>query len=95
MFVPIIIPTQTGIPVCPECGKLENVINVCKHCGHEYKDKKWSISFTIFFCICVFIGIYLVVMTIGWLFKNGIGYNISFLEMLLEQWDFIRNLRIF
>ena len=44
MNVPIII-TQHEQGKCPSCGKAEEVISVCKHCGHEYKDDdKVSVS---------------------------------------------------
>jgi len=44
MFTPIIIPIQQPEKSkCPECGKNENIISVCKHCGHEYEEDelKW------------------------------------------------------
>jgi len=35
----IIIPINLSEkPKCPSCGKDENIIEVCKHCGHEHED---------------------------------------------------------
>lgn len=43
IITPIIIPTNHEEPKCPNCGKNENIIQVCKHCGYEYDEEnaKW------------------------------------------------------
>lgn len=35
-------------PVCPECGKEENTVTVCAHCGHKYEEDA-GIGIVIFF----------------------------------------------
>lgn len=44
---------------CPECGKIENKIMICKHCKHEYEDEdedntKWY-EWIIPICISILI----------------------------------------
>jgi uncharacterized protein (DUF983 family) len=38
--VPVIINSGSDAEDhCPGCGKGENIVEVCKHCGYEYKDE--------------------------------------------------------
>lgn len=94
MITPIMIDYSPEI--CPECGRPEHIIEVCKHCGYEYSTND-ELSFTTFcigflIVVCVLIlGIWAASTTFDWL----CGYeNKSLVDILQNQWNWVRNLRI-
>lgn len=59
-IMPVIIPVDTTPSKCPECGKDEDKIEVCNHCGYEYpKEKRGKLMawWKFFVLICGIIGI--------------------------------------
>ena len=37
---PVIVPIVEKQATCPECGKPEETVTVCKHCKHEYPESE-------------------------------------------------------
>lgn len=60
MIVPVYI--NRGPSHCPECGKVEDIKEVCRHCGHEYK-KKDSVMKE----VCIIFGILFLILFFSWL----------------------------
>lgn len=77
---------------CPECGKKENILTICKHCGHVYEEEKSSLTrLDVLFLICI---VWVIITVIFWLMNVGTGEDVSLFEMFVEQWDFVKKLRI-
>lgn len=92
IITPIIIPRQKEKDKCPSCGKDEDIIKVCKYCGHEYKDEPLTFMEG-FICVLILIAIIWVIITlILWLFINL--NNASLFEIIKWQWDWLTSLRI-
>ena len=84
---------QIDPPECPKCKHEENIINVCKNCGYEYKEQKLSIiEKIIVFGLRLFV-IWLIFTILYWLFCNI--DNKTFIDMIKNQWYFISKLKIF
>ena len=91
--MPIIIPASDPVR-CPECGKVEKKIEVCAHCGHEYKKEPLTTFENILAPILlVLIGVFVVwfVVTVAEWFVS----DHSLVEVLKSQWDWAKGLRIF
>ena len=81
---------------CPECGKDEDTVMVCKHCGYKYPENEDDCS-----ALGMFVGIMLT-LTVAWLFITImcwlIGQTVNGHSTLVEffhgQWQFVKALRI-
>jgi hypothetical protein len=92
LFIPMPISSET--PRCPNCGKEEEIIETCAHCGHHYEDDSdpyltfWS-WFTIISLTIIVIWILCTVM--WWMMDN----DPSLLQVIKSQWEFIKGLKIY
>ena len=107
MITPIVVPVNMGsVSTCPEGGKQEKTIAVCKHCGYDYpKDSEpigfwgWVIGLSVFVFIIWAFG-----TIIWWLVEQDTFMNEkapslwevikSQWEVIKSQWEFIKNLKI-
>ena len=85
---------STKADKCPNCGKSEDIIETCNHCGYVYKDDdyldaktKWLIA------IIIIVGIWLIITIISWFLDVGWD-NRSLLEIIKDQWTWIKQLKI-
>jgi len=90
--MPIIIPIQGTPDRCPECHEIENVIKVCAHCGHEYKDKGLP-SIANKLLIYGMVGIVSLLLVLIWLSASALmlGYE-TFPEVVNHQWAWLKSL---
>ena len=87
------MPINTEEDKCPSCGKEEDVVEVCKHCGYEYKDEPLSfIDRCVIFLIISF-AIWFIVVMAHWLLFNF--DNNSLFEIIKGQWTWLKALRVF
>ena len=93
MVTPIIVPVQSEKAKCPSCGKDEKIIEVCKHCGHEYKDEPLTFLEGCVGALIILFIIWFIVTLINWLFVNF--DNESLFEIIKGQWAWLTALRIF
>jgi hypothetical protein len=94
MNTPIIIPiVHNNEPDrCPSCGELEDIKQVCKHCGHEYIEEENTPVFTIVtLIILLIIGIYILCTICEWFVWAD---QKSLLDVVVGHWEFIKSLRI-
>lgn len=96
--VPVIAPMPMSDEAehCPKCGRPEDTVEACKHCGHQYPEDEGGGCLGVGVII---IGVILlaawVILTIGyWLVEQSTRDAPSLLEVLKLQWQFLRNLRI-
>jgi len=92
-ITPIIIHSNSGPPKCPECGKEENIKQICKHCGYEYPEEEINGFMT-------FLGIVLIIwliLTIAWWIadNSSLGEKRSLWEIIKVEFEFITSLKIF
>jgi hypothetical protein len=92
-IVPIIIPIHSSEPSrCPECGKTEDIKQVCRHCGHEYRDEEGSAWWGLWLIVGI-VGLW-ALSTVGyWLMEQDFSKP-TLLEVLKAQGEFFRGLRI-
>jgi uncharacterized protein (DUF983 family) len=80
---------------CPKCKHEENVKSVCRSCGYEYTEYTESDSVSksewVIFIITVIGGIWIALILMEWLFGF---HNDSLVEILISQWRWLQNLRI-
>ena len=92
MIIPVIMHQHNNMPAaCPKCGKLENVIEVCAHCGYEYHKNDWYDSdwFLIpMVLLSIAILVWLLVTILEWFVVGP-----SLREVLKTQWEFLKNLK--
>ena len=77
---------------CHNCGKDEDLITICSHCGAEQEDDSSFIPIIIACFVAVFI-IWFGVTILAWTMFNR--NNNSLLEILMFQLEWIRNLRVY
>lgn len=94
VITPVIIPINHEKPLCPECGKPEDIKRVCSHCGHEYKEEpftkgeSWALFFIIAFALWLLI-------TVGaWLMSIEFEDDASLLKTLKWQLEYLHNIRL-
>jgi len=96
LIMPILMPRHEPSP-CPECGKPEDVIHVCRNCGHEYQANSsgwWPVVRFILLFMLGFIAVLWPGLTIGiWLIEQSFKKP-TLLDVLMRQVDFFCNLRI-
>ncbi len=94
MITPIIIPMRSSEPSrCPECGKPEDIKQVCRHCGHEYSEEGVSGWWVLWLILGTVAALWLLSTVVYWLLEQGFS-NPTLLEVLKEQGEFFRGLRI-
>lgn len=76
---------------CPKCGRPEEKVTVCKHCGYEYSSDDVGCGGCIIFVIVCIISIWIIGTVIYWLSNNNTK---SLLDVLIDQWNWIKELRI-
>lgn len=90
---PVLVPYTPSR--CPQCGGVENKKEVCAHCGYEYEEQKISFWWQYLFLLAVII---LGVIFVGWFLWTMMewfhGAGDSLLEVLLHQWRWAKNLRV-
>ena len=90
-IIPIIIPIHSSR--CPECGKPEDIKQVCKHCGHEYRDEESSGWWVLWLILGTIATLWLLFTVGDWLIEQGFGKP-TLLDVLKAQGAFFRGLRI-
>jgi len=94
-MTPIVVPIYHSDPRCPNCDKIEDKKEVCKHCGYEYPpDSEPTILLVLAVVAAFIIGIWMLVTLLVWLGENYSGGESTLLEILRSQWDFVRKLRV-
>jgi hypothetical protein len=94
MIIPIFFHSKSETSKCPGCKKDENIKEICAHCGYEYKESEFSDFIPI--CIIVlgcFVFLWIGFTILDWLF--GYPGNRSLLEVIVDQWRWILNKRLF
>lgn len=95
--VPIIIPVSHNSEEdkCPNCGKPEDIKQVCKHCGHEYPEDDeddegggWST----FFGVIIFIAVIIVICWIFLTFIVWIAGDDTLVNVIKSQYHWFVNL---
>jgi len=93
---PIIIPYITQQPKCPKCGKDEDKITVCAHCGHEYGDIPLTTPKKVGAVIGGIFILWFALTLIWWGLEtagDGDGAR-SLWEIIKSQWESVKNLRL-
>jgi hypothetical protein len=93
--IPIIVPIDSSPSTCPECGKVEDIKRVCRHCGYEYKDcdpttfRDWLGVFVV--VVVIWAGITVLI----WLLQTGTErYPATLVRCFECQWEFIKSLKV-
>ncbi len=79
MFQPIFIPVQSHTDHCPNCGHVENKIEVCKHCKYEYPEEDMSVFEVLGMIIGSFLSIAVLVVVLGFASKYLLDPFINYL----------------
>ena len=96
MITPIImpVPVSSSDPnTCPDCGVIESIKEVCRHCGHEYiTDCPHPLIITALVVLTLW-----ALVTVTWWFldQGDYGGRHSLWGVIKSQGRFIRKLRIF
>lgn len=76
-------------PHCPECGRLENTVTTCRHCGHEYAEDDAG-----FLPLIMGLGIVATAVYFLWTMASWFIGDASLVEVLKAQWEWLKNLRV-
>ena len=89
----MIIPPFVIKESCPGCGKDEDIKQVCRHCGYEYKNEWSQLSLVekIVAILGVIIILWLIFTIVTWLFFA----DDSLFEIIKSQYEHIKELRIY
>ena len=93
IVTPVVVSDNNEKPKCPSCGNDEKKIEVCKHCGHEYKDESLTFLDGCVIALIILFIIWFLVTIINWLFVNW--DNESLFEIIKGQWAWLKALRIY
>lgn len=94
-YTPIIIPASVIEDKCPKCNKDENIIEVCAHCGYEYKEEPTRWYDWVVPLLVVVVGIWALCTVIVWIIDSTeYGDKRSLWEIIVMQWDFIKSLKM-
>ena len=91
--VPIIIRQSES--KCPECGKSEKIIEVCKHCGYEYEQDEEEYSWTkiILITIGILIVVWLLASIMAWAVDQDLNTtDKTFIEYVKDQGIYLKSL---
>jgi hypothetical protein len=80
MYPMMRIPINTEPSKCPECGKIEDIKKICRHCGYEYKDTKLTTTESIFIILTIIFGSYMLITLLYWTMESC-----TLLEILKAQ----------
>lgn len=95
---PIIVLPDSTPDACPNCNKEELKVEVCKHCGYIYPEDNPTGKEIL---ICFLIGLIIIIILIWGLitgihwFMNNERYGYSLVEIIISQFEYIKELRIF
>lgn len=101
---PVIVPVIMSEPEparCPKCERLESIKRLCRHCGYEYPESsapwpRWKVALTTLLVVAT---IWFILTAIYWLVQSGNGYvwgrPKSLIEIIVAQWKWIGELRVF
>ena len=94
-IMPIIIPMHSSKPSrCPECGNAEDIKQVCRHCGHEYRkerEEEGSGWWVLWMILGIVAGLWLLITVGYWLMEQDYSRP-TLLEVLKAQGEFFRGL---
>lgn len=95
--VPMPIHHSSDPDRCPNCGKPENIIEVCKHCGHMYEEEPIS-GKDAFIGLCIVVSvillaIYVTYTIIMWAGDASLGNESHLTDVFREQWEFLKRLK--
>jgi hypothetical protein len=76
---------------CPECGKDEEIIEVCKNCGHKYPEEEVSWKFYVGITILIIISIWLMATMVTWIEATH-RRDITLVEYVKDQGIYIKDL---
>jgi len=96
IITPIFIPVSQSKSKCPHCHKDEDVKEVCRNCGYEYKDDD-NINFLDVVKIILFIlfACWFIITIVLWLSPMYGQGNPTLWEVIKMQWQWISNKHIF
>jgi uncharacterized protein (DUF983 family) len=92
MITPIINTIYHEEARCPQCGKKENRIEVCKHCGHEYESTESDWVSWVIISIGLIVIVWVSVTVLTW-FTNS--EDTTLMSVLSDQLNWIKTLRIY
>ena len=90
----LIIPIRTQNyheEKCPKCGKTEDIISVCRHCGYEYEDS-YGIMFYLSAVIATVIFLWVFITLSTWILFNF--DKLSLFQILANQWKWLTSLKV-
>lgn len=89
MIIPIFLFQNREPDRCPECGRLEDVKVLCRHCKYEYpeSESKWTDWAVPLGSILGFIWLMFTVMF--WTLESR---STTFVDMVVGQFEFVRDL---
>ncbi len=93
MITPIIVPIMVEDDKCPQCGKDEERMEVCKHCGYKYESTVCSFWEIIKLVLVIFLLLWLFLTLVIWAIEASFG-PASLSNILSSQFQWLCNLRI-
>ena len=93
MITPVFVPMMVEDDKCPQCGKDEERMEVCKHCGYKYKHFGCSLWGTILMVLTIFFLLWIFMTLIVWGLQASFG-PASLTDILSSQFQWLCNLRI-
>lgn len=94
MIQPVIIPMsiQHEPDKCPNCKNPENIKQVCRNCGYEYKEDDELSRKEFLFCFLIVSIFFWVLATVTIWVADG---NKSLLDMFINQFKYVSKLKMF
>jgi len=93
--VPIMLLDSHGDARCPKCYKPENIVEMCRNCGHLY-DREPMTAKDAWIVGAMIGGMILIVVWIAITGVNWLGgyEQKTLLEVLRDEWEWLTKLRI-
>lgn len=95
ILIPILIPIgHSETPKCPKCKRNEDIKEVCRHCGYEYKHEPTNWYEKIIIAIVTILILWAIITVSLWLMGNLIGDNKTLWEQIKLEWEWLQSLRL-
>lgn len=93
--IPIIVPINSEEDHCPKCGKPENIVKTCNHCGYKYVKENTSfveaIGVATLVVIAVLLFVWVMFIIFEWLDQTP---YVSLVDVIKSQIDWLKSIRI-